>query len=58
MSIRRFTSVIKLVDEEDYDELVNILENPSNRSPAEIVEEIRTSKNPFIQSSFQTKYTT
>ena len=41
MSIRRFTSVLKLVDEEESEKLVNILKNEESKSEEEVVTAFR-----------------
>ena len=41
MSIRRFTSVLKLVDEEEFEKLVSILKNEEGKSEEEVVTAFR-----------------
>ena len=44
MSIRRFTSVLKLVDEEESEKLVNIIRNEEGKSQEDVVAAFREGK--------------
>ena len=57
MSIRRFNSVLKLVDEEEYELLVEILKNTSNLPASELVLSIRDGKPLLTQSSSRPRST-
>jgi hypothetical protein len=49
MSIRRFTSVLKLVDEEEYEKLTVIMASPHKSSPKDVVQRLSDGTHPLTQ---------